>query len=206
MRYAPEFFNRTTFDEARAVVLTPGGGMGTDERWKVETDWLAERIRIPGDGLIVDYGCGVGRVSKLFERPTLGVDISFYMLRHAETYVNRKNFAAVSPEAFDAMVDAGLRADGAFAIWSLQHVLDLEKTVRTLMTGIAPGGWFWLLDLCERNVPAMDGGRLVMMNDRKDVLDLIRPWCELVSEEPLDIWRETPRNGGVLRLFTRMFR
>lgn len=204
MRYAPEFFNRATLDEARGVILTPGGGMGVDERWQKETPWLGERIKIPGDGIIVDYGCGIGRVSKLFSRPTIGVDISPYMLRHATTYVNRKNFAGVSPEAFEAMVDAGLRVEGAFSIWALQHVLDLERAVMTLMRGIRKGGRFWLLDLCERHVPCMQGDSLIMANDKKQLLPMIEAWCRLESEEPLAIWRDQPSNGGTLRLFTRL--
>jgi hypothetical protein len=101
------------------------------------------------------------------------------------------------------MVAAGLRADGGFAVWALQHVLDLDRTVTALMTGIKSGGRFWLLDLCERHVPGTDGDKLIMMDDRKNLLDLIHPWCGLESEEPLIIWRDQPRNGGVLRLFRR---
>ena len=204
MRYAPEFFNRADVEEARGVILTPGGGMGTEERWVKETDWLAQRIFFPGRGLVIDYGCGIGRVSKVLNRPVLGVDISVFMLRHAVEYVNRTDFVGALPDAFKAMVDAGLRADGAIAIWSLQHVHDLEKAIYVLMTGIKPGGLFWLLDLCLRNVPAMDkNGDLTMLNDRKDVLAQIEPWCTFEDAQKLDIWPEDPGTETFLRRFRR---
>ena len=203
-RYAPEFFNRTTFESAQSVSLTPGGGMGTAERWEKETAWLAKRIFFPGGDLVIDYGCGTGRVSKLFNRPVIGVDISPTMRSYALEYVNRTTFATVTPQCFRAMVAAGMRADGAMAIWAFQHVDEIEATVHVLMTGIKPKGLFWLLDLCERNVPALDkDGKLIMINDRKDMLSMLESWCDLEKEEKLDIWPEEPANGGYLRRFRR---
>ena len=110
IRYAPEFFNRATEEEARKVILSPGGGLTVEQRWEIETKWLAERLVFPDGGIVIDYGCGIGRVSKALRRPMLGVDISFDMLRMAASYVNRTDFAGVSPAAFRVLVEAGLRA------------------------------------------------------------------------------------------------
>ena len=65
--YYPEIFDAHTMGHARAIILT-GEGSTTAERWQVETPWLGDQIssliEITPDTLLVDYGCGIGRVAK----------------------------------------------------------------------------------------------------------------------------------------------
>lgn len=201
--YAPHFFNRSTVDEAKGVILSPYGGLGVKERWEVETPWLAERLKFPADGVVVDYGCGIGRVAKAIRRPVLGVDISIQMLHFAVDHVCRQDFIPASPVAFRLLVGSGFRASGAMAIWSLQHVADVVGTVCDIMRGLRSGSPFWLLDLCERHVPVIADGNFAMIGDERKVLQIVDEWCEQVGREPLDVWPQPPPNPGALYEFRR---
>lgn len=204
MRYAPEFFNRHSLVEMRGVILSPNGGLTVDERWDIETKWLAERIKFPETGVVIDYGCGIGRMSAAIQRPVIGVDISLPMLMQAVAYVNRQDFMPVSPSALRELVLSGFRSSGAMAIWSLQHVHDLPETIEILMTGLRPGAPFWMLDLCERHIPAAkEDGELCMVDDGSDVLKALVHWCVVETAEKLDVWKEPLANPGWLYKFTR---
>ncbi len=65
--YHPQVFDVRNIDQAREIILT-GGGSTTDERWVTETPWLADEISnsmaISPDSIIIDYGCGIGRMAK----------------------------------------------------------------------------------------------------------------------------------------------
>jgi SAM-dependent methyltransferase len=206
-RYAPEFFNRTTVEEMRGVILSPYGGLSVEERWKVETPWLAERIKFDSiqsdSGVVIDYGCGIGRMSKAIERPCIGVDISLPMLLQAVAYVGRQDFVPVAPMGLRLLVRAGFKARGAMAIWSLQHIPMLADAVECLMEALPEGRPFWLVDLCERAIPVKTGEEFGMADDGRSVMAALEPWCDLESREPLDVWREDPGNKGALYRFRR---
>ena len=189
--YYPEFFHRTSIAEARKVILTEeDAGMTVDKRWEVETKWLVERIRFDDDdSLIVDYGCGIGRLAKELKNPVLGVDISPTMRVHSECYVQRDTFGAMSPQMFKVLSENGLRVDGVMAIWALQHVKDVHETIDLLMATLCPGGVFWMLDLCTRYVPyKTDDGVIGFLDDYVRFLPTIAKWCVLEKFDVLHIY------------------
>src|SRR5260221_13932814 len=75
-RYAPEVFLTEDLAAAKAIILTPEQGLSPEQRWEQETAWMMRHIRFDTAGLIVDYGCGAGRLSQHIPQPVLGVDIS----------------------------------------------------------------------------------------------------------------------------------
>lgn len=193
--YRPDFFLRRDLADAKEVILSPGGGMTTDERWERETDWLMERINFDGDdGLVVDYGCGVGRLAKRIKNPVIGVDIAQSMRVHADLYVDRPTFSAVTPQMLKVMRANGLRAKGVVAAWALQHVLDVAETVDLLLSMLRSGGVFWLLDLHERHIPCVekDAGELVMVDDGVRIAPLVERCCHLEETHVLDIYDQPP--------------
>ena len=197
MSYAPEVFDCESLEAAKAVILTAGGGLSTDERWDRETKWLMERISFDNaTDVIVDYGCGVGRLSREIANPVLGVDISEPMRKFAVDYVGKASFSTVSPETFSVMVQDGFRAGGAVACWSLQHVQDLAVVVTALLGCLHPGGVLWTLDLGRRHVPGHGGE---VPDDGVCLYDLLKAECALESTQPLDIWPEHPGDPGELR-------
>lgn len=59
LKYYPDIFFNPSAEEARKVIVSPIGDIGSDERWNIETKWLAEHIKFDSDNdLIIDYGCG----------------------------------------------------------------------------------------------------------------------------------------------------
>lgn len=169
-KYAPEVFLQEDLEDARAIILTPEAGLTTDQRWELETPWLQERIKFE-PGLVIDYGCGIGRMSKVIdkENPVLGVDISPTMRRHAPDYVAKPEFAITHPFFLRYMVEAGLRAVGGLAIWALQHCLDLEYDCQLIYDALLPGAKFYTLDR-RRFVPATTHDhQFIWANDGKSV-------------------------------------
>ena len=82
--YAPGIFETPDLVSAQAIILTPEPGTTTEERWRVETPYLAaqmaEHLDLNINSLVLDYGCGIGRLSKaLIERTgcfVIGIDIA----------------------------------------------------------------------------------------------------------------------------------
>ena len=92
--YDASVFDVANVDEAKRIILTPENST-TEERWQVETPYLAalitEHLPIDRGTLLLDYGCGIGRMSKaLIERKrckVVGADISASMRALAGAYV-----------------------------------------------------------------------------------------------------------------------
>lgn len=186
MRYCPEVFVRKTISEAQAIILMPEAGLSTAERWGRETDWLMERIAFDAIGLVVDYGCGIGRLSKRLERrPVLGVDISSTMRASAEQYVRRNDFGAVCPPMLGRLVAAGVRAQGAIAAWVLQHCLDPRSDIELLASVLVPDAPLWVVNMDDRAVPMTDGASIQWLSDGEDINALLGEHFTLAHEEPM---------------------
>jgi SAM-dependent methyltransferase len=164
-KYTPEVFDVRDLDEARRIILTPESGTSTDARWAAETPWLADRIleRFPltEQHVVVDFGCGLGRMARaLIERCrcwVIGVDMSRSMRQLAPGYVESAKFAAVSPPVLDLMIARGFRAELAIAIWVLQHVARPHDDVARLQRVLAPGGGLFVANNLRRAVPTDRG-------------------------------------------------
>jgi hypothetical protein len=66
--YNADLFEVTDFEHAREVILTPEIGRTPSERWERETPYLAsfiaEHLKLDARSVLLDYGCGVGRLPK----------------------------------------------------------------------------------------------------------------------------------------------
>ncbi len=102
LQYNPRIFDVNTIDDAKKIILTPEAGMATNERWEKETPFLKKDIsdffkNLTKESVIVDFGCGIGRVSKeiidAIGCKVIGIDISQSMRQLAIKYVNNLTFA-----------------------------------------------------------------------------------------------------------------
>lgn len=162
-KYAPQIFFQDTIEAARGIILTPEAGLSTDERWERETAWTAERVLFE-PGLIIDYGCGVGRMSKVMVdrgHPVIGVDASESMRAMAAQEIPDAGvFTALSTRMLRQLVENGMRASGIIAVWVLQHIPqeELEAGVIPLIeSALADHGTLWTMERPERFVPATMG-------------------------------------------------
>ena len=152
--YQPGVFETRDLASARSIILTAEPGTTTDERWEYETAYLADDIgRLPGiegNSCVLDYGCGIGRVSKaLIERLgcfVLGVDISAGMRELATGYVRSERFSVCSPEMLDRMIAGGFRATHACANWVLQHCAAPTIDIARIESALVPRGSIYVLN------------------------------------------------------------
>lgn len=185
--YIPDFFECDTVDKAREIILTGNDTMSTEDRWREETTFLAEEMgrefNITSSDLILDYGCGIGRVAKaMIERygcRVMGLDISASMRKMALEYVNSQQFSVVSPQDFDLLVQGGLRVDHTYAIWVLQHTYDPRVELSRIQSSLKPGGRFYLVNEPGRCVPCDMG----WVNDGLDIFKLVPTYGLQVVKE-----------------------
>lgn len=185
VEYSPRIFDVNDIQSAKRIILTPDD-RSTDERWQTETpylvDLLASKVVLNGYKTVMDYGCGIGRMSKaLIERydcRVIGVDISTSMRALATAYVGSKDFVAVHPDALGWAVP---RCDVAIAVWALQHVNDLFASLEHL-SGCVDGDLFVVND--HRRLVPSDHGRWI--DDKIDLMAVLDIEFEPIERGKLD--------------------
>jgi SAM-dependent methyltransferase len=178
LTYNPAIFDAADIDSAKQIILTPEGG-STEDRWIIETpfllDFYARAVSLTPSTVVLDYGCGIGRLSKgLIERhgcSVIGVDISARMRAMAVEYVNSDRFVVCAPAGLDAMARRGLRCDTAVAAWVLQHCLSPAEDVARLAGVLKPNGGLLVLNNIHRAVPTTEK---VWENDGLDILEMLK--------------------------------
>jgi len=164
--YNPKVFDVNDIQEAKNIILTPESGMQTDQRWELETKYLSEDIskyfnNLDHNSTIIDYGCGIGRLSKelikKFNCKIIGVDISESMRKLAIEYVQNDNFKTVSPAQLNSLVLDGLRVDAAISIWVLQHCIDPIIDVALLKAAMKEDALLYVLNNKISAVPTNNG-------------------------------------------------
>lgn len=134
-------------------------------------DWgtaVLERLPLDGSELILDVGCGTGRLTeKLLERLPRGcvvcVDLSSNMLQVARDVLRPRFGDRVHITLADAAsLPVVERADAIFSTATFHWVLDHPRLFRSLHAALKPGG----------RVVAQCGGRgnLARLHDRADTL------------------------------------
>jgi 2-polyprenyl-3-methyl-5-hydroxy-6-metoxy-1,4-benzoquinol methylase len=159
--------------------------VSTQTRWDSETPWLLNLIakNIKPSGLIVDHGCGVGRLSGPLVNhgyPVIGVDISSTMRQHATNLIANERFVAMTPAMLDQLVGIGVKADCVLAIWVLQHCLDMEAEVERIYKCLNKGGIVGVVNMRHRAIPTNQG----WINDGKNVKDALTRFFTLIQQYP----------------------
>ena len=195
-RYHPEIFDAADLASAKEIILTSEGpGADTETRWAAETPYVMELIAkafdLRPDMVVLDYGCGIGRIAKAMidvsNCGVIGIDISPSMRMMAPDYVQSDRFLAVSPEQFDMMVAAGLRVHAAISVWVLQHCFAPAEDIERIDRGLAADGRAFVLNMPKRAVPAVHddvgaSGSFVWASDGVDVASLLRKAFVVQSE------------------------
>jgi SAM-dependent methyltransferase len=193
--YYPEFFDTRDIESARAVILADEGlGVGTDERWEIETPYTMElidqSISPTQDMAILDYGCGIGRLSKTlintYGCQVIGVDTSRQMREMALTYVDSMRFSVYSPDEFDGQIASGVLMDAAISVWVLQHCFAPADDIDRIRRGLASDGRFFVLNMPQRAIPAIvndvpGNPEFIWGTDSVDVQQLLLSSFDLTS-------------------------
>ena len=186
MAYVHEAFQVWEMEQAKNVVLTYDPN--DPEKFKRETDLLVSIIKdhvvVSPDSIVLDYGCGMGRVSKelinTFGCEVIGLDTSESMLFLARKYVGSSKFMPTTRYTKPDSVDVILCS------FVLQHVEDPQKEIDNIKRILKPGGTFILLNEKSRLVPSgVDKDRYVIWNDDNfDVHEEVSKQLNMESSHP----------------------
>lgn len=188
--YTPQTFDVSDIESAKRIILTEDDE-STEKRWARETPYLGEKLATllplsPGS-LIVDFGCGIGRMAKeLLQRIPeiliMGVDFSSSMRALANVYVESPHFATVPSEFADHWARHGGRADAVISIWVLQHCIPLDVEVDRIASFLKPGGLFVLVNMHKRAIPTDLG----WINDEVSVTQSVLRYFHQIGQWSLD--------------------
>ncbi len=198
--YYPQVFSVKGLEHAKSIILTnEGPGAETQTRWAAETphmiEAISDAIELRPDRVVLDYGCGIGRLSKAMIDASgctvIGVDISPSMLTLARDYVGSDRFIAVSPQQFDLLVGAGLRTDAFICIWVLQHCFAPADDIARIRCGLRMSGQGFVFNKGKRAVPAVDQqasdeNTFMWAQDQIDVATLLRDAFVVTREGAAD--------------------
>lgn len=183
------FVNVNSIDAAKRIILTPEKELSTDQRWSAETphvcDLIEHQVRLTGRSVVVDYGCGVGRIAKELIRRhacrVIGVDIAPNMRALAASYVKSDRFFAVAPDMLDMVKP---QADLVVAVWTLQHVLSPGvETARIREMMKIDGAWLFVVNEVKHRFIPTDRG---WMDDGLDVRKHLGERFRLIKDGRLD--------------------
>jgi len=171
--YTPSIFDQKSIAAAKQVVLTVPRDIA-DEFWDRATvatgNLIMEAMRPTQDDVLLDFGCGIGRLAKELIGRTgcrvVGVDISAAMRGHAVEYVASDRFSVMSSEEFAQLSANRTRTfSGAYAIIVLQHVLEPQIELRRIAATCNVEAPFFVYNCINRCVPSNKG----WVNDGQDV-------------------------------------
>jgi 2-polyprenyl-3-methyl-5-hydroxy-6-metoxy-1,4-benzoquinol methylase len=187
MRYIKETFDVTTITQAMNVVLSFEADK--PEKFCKETEFLVDIIAneniITNESIVLDFGCGMGRVSKnivnKFDCSVLGYDISESMKTFATLYVsNPRKFKIISQLPDNNSIDVCL------AVFVLQHVENPKQEIENLVNTLKPNGYLVLVNEDNRFVPSDvdEKGYVIWNNDNFNVFTEIEKHLTKVKETP----------------------
>lgn len=161
-----KLFLPNTLDEAKEASVGTCNGFNRQTRWEQETPLFAQAIlrhKNPDDRVIVDYGCGPGRIAKELLRisdethlglQVIGIDNSPKMREIAEKHVNHEHFTAYAPEDWNQI------ADFVYFVYCLQHIpaIEIRDTLQRIYTFLKDTGKLFYCSSDYRMAVRFDGG------------------------------------------------
>jgi len=179
MKYDPSFFfNVQTIEQGKMIVLNGPTEEELKLRWSLETFHTIstlKKLSLPENPLILDYGCGIGRLSKeMIEQmnaTVVGIDISPSMLQLSFEYVMHDKFIPTGHRALQKIIENGLKFDLVVAVWVLQHARNPIDDILLIKSCLRENGLFYCVNCTERGLPT-DIGFVDDKNNIEKLLDL----------------------------------
>lgn len=145
-----EFWTVPTLDEAKheRVTVPEQPETWTDAHQSRIVDLLFARVPLTRGSRILDYGCGVGRITRQLARRgcrVIAVDVAEQMLVHCRQYcAGLDGIEYVLSDGYGVRGTADACVDGAFSFYVFQHMpcLDMARSVLAdLYRVLRPGAW-----------------------------------------------------------------
>jgi 2-polyprenyl-3-methyl-5-hydroxy-6-metoxy-1,4-benzoquinol methylase len=189
--YYPEVFNNVAdLEHAKRLTVSREGDLTSETRWDIETkftiDLLFSFVTLDETFLVLDYGCGVGRLSKplikQFDCAVVGVDMSAKMRSLATQYVDQPCFEPCSPDGL--RIPSIMEFDCAIAAWVLQHCAAPSMDIELIASVIKPKAHLLVLGTLVRKIPirTLADSTLCWMDDGLDVQELTLKHFDLIEQ------------------------
>jgi malonyl-CoA O-methyltransferase len=182
---------RRSFDEAAA----------DEEHFPSEIDPRILHVRLILEALgdlrgkrVLDAGCGKGRFAKIIqqrhpEAEVWGLDLSEAMLARVPAGVRR------CAGTLTALPFASGAFDGAYAVESLEHAVEIETAVGELCRVVKPGGVIVVIDKNVEHWGRLETPEWERWFDQKELEALLRRHCREVSSRWISYWEDVPPDG-----------
>jgi ubiquinone/menaquinone biosynthesis C-methylase UbiE len=145
-----DFWTVSTLEEAKheRVTVPPQPEIWTDEHQSRVVDQLFASVPVTPDSRILDYGCGVGRITRQLARRgcrVIAVDVAEQMLAFCREYcAGLIGIDYVRSDGYGIPTVADASVDGVFSFYVLQHMpcRDMARSVLAdLHRVLRPGAW-----------------------------------------------------------------
>ena len=150
------------------------------------SDLISEKLQLTEGSLVLDYGCGLGRLSRELIRRhkcfVIGVDISSRMRALAVDWVGSPNFTACSAEYLPLMREC----DAAICVWTLQHCLKPHDDLDNIKNAMKDWSKLFVVNSERRWLPTTHEGEQAWIDDKLDMKKIIPEKFSLVENGECD--------------------
>jgi len=193
MNYLKEAFYPRDIGHAKEICLSPEYGISNkfEKETEATINTLVSNLYVHNDSNVLDFGCGVGRLSKgLIERlgcSVVGVDFSEPMLQAASEYVYSKKFTPLpSPVSDQNKLELINKFDTALAVYVLQHSPTPHEDVQFIYDSLTNDGKFIFVNEKKRFIPVgidrINSGLIYWDDDGIDVEKIVFDKFNLIAE------------------------
>lgn len=162
--YNPSFFIPQDPEHARSIMLDSEDS-DIPHRWKRETEWIMETSRIfmdiTADSTILDWGCGVGRISKelidTYGCKVIGVDLQPKMLEYAVTYVDSDRFSVIQYQDIFTKMPKQFFTH-VFACWVFQYSNKIQYEIPIIYDSMKFDSNLFVIEVDKKTIPNTNGG------------------------------------------------
>lgn len=149
-------------------------------------EWAGKRI--------LDVGCGRGRYLRVFQEQEpdaelWGLDISAYMLRDVPQGINTQWGSMLAMPFVDGQFD------GAYAVESFEHAIDIDKAVSEICRVVKPGGRIVIIDKNQQHWDLLRTKPWEQWFHKNQLTDMLLRHCVECSCRPIQHWENQEPNG-----------
>jgi len=159
-----------------------------------QLDWgkkVLQRLTLRGDELVIDAGCGTGRLTELLlemlpRGRVIDADLSQNMLGSARHNLRHKEDQIFWVAADLQYLPFRQAADGIFSTAAFHWVTNHDRLFRSLLTALKPGGWLEAQCGGDQNLRRLfDRANAVMTSGEfaRFFQDWVRPWEFATAEQ-----------------------
>jgi malonyl-CoA O-methyltransferase len=147
-----------------------------------------------------DIGSGKGRFARIVKErnpsaTVIALDLAETMLHHVPAGISRVAASMTQlPLASESV-------QGAYAIESLEHAVDIETAVAELARIVKPGGKIVIIDKNAQKWGQLETPSWERWFDQSEMDRLLQRHCRSVESRPISYWEDVPPDGLFLAWF-----